>query len=277
MAVTYSPYDPRQIQINILEEEKRRRAEQAQKELSATQLENGPALRNQAQGYLAGVDQRPRIQATEDPMFRNAQAGLLGQLQGVASGQQQGAGELAAQRAINRALASQRSMVASQRGANGALAAIEGARQSAYLGVQGAGQRQLAAMQDQGQAQQLLGQVSSQGRAADQNLSLANMNAALQARGMDDAQRMALLGQLFGMDQAEMQARLQMEVSKMNRPKSSLMGDLLQMGGTLGAAYLTGGTSLAAQGATGTLPGQNGTGLTSTQYSNLQDPNAFRL
>ncbi len=206
------------------------------------QLAHGDYYRDMSKGYINQVDNRNAPQAYEHPEFRNAQSGLVQQLQGVSSGQQAGAGELAARRAISRALASQQSMAASQRGGNAALAAREAARNSAQLGTQGAGQAQQAAMQDQMQARGLLGQVTAQGRSADQAMQLANLNAQLQARGMDDQQRVALMSQLFGIDQAEMAARMQQAQAQAAAGRSQgFAGDLLQAGGTLGAAYLTGG------------------------------------
>lgn len=214
------------------------------------QFQNGDDFRFRNSNYLGLVDNRDPLQAQEGDVFRSAQQKLVGQLQGVASGQQRGAGEMAAQRAINQALAGQQALASQTRGANAGFAAREAARNAAGIQVAGAGQYQQAALQDQSQAQGLLGQLTSQGRQADQNLAIANMNAALQARGMDDQQRIALLSQLYGIDAAELQARMQQEQAQASAGRSKgLFGDLLQAGGMLGAAALaapTGGASLAA-------------------------------
>lgn len=236
-----------------------------------SQLAHGDYYRDMSKGYINQVDNRNAPQATETGFYRNAQTGLVQDLQGVASGQQAGAGELAARRAISRALASQQGMVAGARGGNAALAQREAARNSVQLGVQGAGQYQQAAMNDQTQARGLLGQVAGQARGQDQAMAMANMNAQLQARGMDDAQRVALMSQLFGIDQAEMAARMQQAQAVAAAGKSGgLAGDLMQAGSVLGAAYLTGGASLAVPAAQGVRGGGQGAGSPAPGMSQQQ-------
>lgn len=122
--------------------------------------------------------QAPQLQMGDDP-FRRAQLQQMGQLQGIASGQQQGAGELAAQRQVANAQAAQQAMARMARGGNAALAYRNAANQSAALGSTGAGMGQQAAMQDQQLAHNQLAQVGAQGRQSD--IGVANANAGYQA------------------------------------------------------------------------------------------------
>lgn len=121
--------------------------------------------------------QSPQLQMGNDP-FRQAQLQQMGQLQGVASGQQQGAGELAAQRQYAQAMAAQQAQARMARGGNAALAYRNAANQSAALGSTAAGMGQQAAMQDQANAQGVLSQVGAAGRGAD--INVANANAGFQ-------------------------------------------------------------------------------------------------
>lgn len=165
--------------------------------------------------------------------FRTGQMNLANRLEGIASGQQQGAGELAARRAANAAIAQQQAMARMQRGSGAAMGAREAARNSANIGLAGAGQAQQAALQDQQAANAQLAGVLGQGRQGDMQIglanmdaqnqrifqqaglnqatSLANMQARLQSMGMNDQATLAYLAQLYGMDAAEMQARIQQE------------------------------------------------------------------
>ncbi len=121
--------------------------------------------------------QSPQLQMGDDP-FRRAQLAQMGQLQGIASGQQQGAGELAAQRQYQNAMAAQQAQARMARGGNAALAYRNAANQSAALGSTAAGMGQQAALQDQMNAQGLMGQLGASGRGAD--INVANANAGFQ-------------------------------------------------------------------------------------------------
>jgi len=154
-----------------------------------------------------------------DDRFRQGQLQQIGQLQGIASGQQQGAGELAAQRQMGQALAAQQAQARMARGGNAALAYRNAANQSAALGSTGAGLGQQAALQDQMAAQGMLTGALGSGRGADittagQNAQLAQQAsfANAQMRQQQDTQNqlnyLALLQQLNQRDQAKYNADL---------------------------------------------------------------------
>lgn len=167
----------------------------------------------------------------------------LQRLNRIASGQEAGAGELAVGRMAGRAIADQQAMAAAQRGGNAALAARGAARNVADIGTNAAGQSREAAMADQMQASNMLTQ-GIQGRAQlEQNTNLANMDAELKARGMDDAARIAYLSQMTGLTQAELQARISLagiqsqydlgrrELDKTPGVGARMLGGILQAGG----------------------------------------------
>lgn len=176
----------------------------------------------------------PQLDATQQAQFRAAQLAQLGQLQGIASGAQQGAGEMAARRQVANAMAQQQAMARMARGGNALLAGRQAARNTAGLGLAGAGMAQQAALQDQMGAQGMLAQVSGQGRGQD--LQLAGQNAGLQsqAQGQKDSFYLGLLQQLTGMDQATLAAKMAAYQAKLAQP--GLLGPLLSMGGQIGAA-----------------------------------------
>lgn len=162
--------------------------------------------------------------------FRDAQTQQLGQLQGLASGQQRTAGELAVQRQAAQAAAQQQAMMRMSRGGDAALAQRRGAEQMAGIGInaQGAGQR--AALEGQMAAQGLLTQASGQGRGQDTQVDVANMDAKLKQMGMDDASRLAYLQQLTGMDAAQLQAYVAAKTGQ-QQMQGALLGSLGQIGG----------------------------------------------
>lgn len=198
--------------------------------------------RSQIQGIigqgLAGVNSRTAPQATQQSAYAPMQMQQAQQLAGIASGQQKGAGELAAQRQVQNALAAQQAQARMARGGNAALAMREGARNAAGIGLSGAGMAQQAAMQDQTNAQGLLTQALGQGRGQDQQMQLANLDAQLKSRGMDDQQRIAFLQQLTGMDAAQLQA--QMAAYTAASQNKGLLGSLLSAGGQVAGAALMG-------------------------------------
>ncbi len=218
----------------------------------------------------ATINQGPQDQ------FRARELALADRLTGISTGAQQGAGELAVQRQGQRAAAQQIGMARMQRGAGAGMAGLTAARNVGNLGIATAGQAQQAAMGDQQMANQTLSGLLGQGRGADiglatsqagmqqqaglasmdarnqrvfqqagldQATSLANMQARLQQTGMNDQAALGYLAQLYGLDVAEMQARLQAEQlrqgqQQIDNAESIGLGDLLQAGGTLGAAKL---------------------------------------
>ena len=177
-------------------------------------------------------DVRGRQAPTIDPAFRNAQLAQMGQLQGIASGQQQGAGELAVQRQGQNALAAQQAMAHMARGGNAGMAMLGAQRNAAGIGVNTAGQAQQAAMGDQMNAQGLLAGITNSGRSGD--LGVAGMQQ--QQMGMNDQATLAYLSQLTGMDQGQLAA--QMQAMQAANSKQGLAGGLLQLGGTLGGAAI---------------------------------------
>jgi hypothetical protein len=160
--------------------------------------------------------------------FRSAQLGQLGQLQNIASGQQQGAGELAVQRQVANALASQQGMARMARGSGAGQAALGAANNAAAIGLSGAGQSQQAALQDQTHAQGLLTQAAQAGRGQDIQTQIANMDAQLKAMGMNDAARIAYLQQLTGMDANQLQAYVAAKTGQQQQ-----QGALLGAGGQI--------------------------------------------
>lgn len=197
--------------------------------------------------------------------FRSQLAGLSDRLGAIASGQQMGAGELAARRAGAAAAAQQQGFARSQRGAGAALAARTAARNTADIGLGTAGQAQQAALQDQQAALAQQGQVLGMGSAQDvqvglarmdaqnqrvfqqagldQATSLANMQARLSTMGMNDQASLAYLSQLYGIDQAEMAARLQQDQLRVQQgvglagvDTSGWGANLMNIGGQIGVA-----------------------------------------
>ncbi len=199
-----------------------------------------------------------QLQLGGDP-FRQAQLQQMGQLQGIASGQQQGAAELGVQRQIQNALAAQQAQARMARGGNAALAYRNAANQSAALGLSGAGMGQQAAMTDQMNAQGMLGQVAGAGRGADINVAGQNAgfrqqtglqnagfrqdaaarNAAMQQQGqqLNSGNYLNLMGQAQGLGQAEL-AAAQSKGQSQNQGNRQLIGGLISGGGQVGAAAM---------------------------------------
>lgn len=165
--------------------------------------------------------------------FRDAQMGQLSQLQGLASGQQQTAGELAAYRGAQQAGAQQQAMARMARGGDAALAQRGAANNMAGISSNAAGQAQRSALEGQMQAQGLLTQAAGQGRGQDMQVQIANMDSQLKQMGMDDATRLAYLQQMTGMDAATLQAQMQQYATAMGKP--GLLGPLLSAGGQMAA------------------------------------------
>lgn len=206
-------------------------------------------------GYApGGITQQtaPQAQAAQlnmgnDP-FRRAQLQQVGQLQRVANGQQQGAGEIAAQRQTQNAQAAQQAMARMARGSNAGLAYRNAANQTASAGLNGVGMGQQAALQDQQAAQGLLANAVNAGRGADINVAGQNAgfqqqtglsNAAMQGQTQqqNSANYLALLQQLGNMDATQLsgQNAANMANAQMN---NSLLGAGLSAGGQILASNL---------------------------------------
>ncbi len=244
-------------------------------------LAHGGILGSYGQQQMMGAQQRaaPMMQAQQlgqaAQVNTGANAGLDGmmggmfnRLQGVASGQQQGAGELAAQRQMGQSIAAQQAAARMAHGANAALAMRSAARNMADMGVAGAGQAQQAALQDQSNANGQLGQfgLGMRGQNNDvagqnaqfqqqqmlqqgqfgQQANMANQAAQLQQRGMNDQYSLQNMAQLLGLDQSQLQAMLAKQ--QLGMQDQGHLGSLLQIGGSIGAAAAAGGGGGAAAG-----------------------------
>lgn len=189
-----------------------------------------PAHQQQAMGAIT-----PGMQTNYNPqqfapggMVRQSQLGQIQQLQGIASGHQQGAGELAAQRQTQNALAGQQSLAHGARGGNAALAYRNAANNAAAIGLSGAGMAQQAGMQDQMAAQGMLTNAMGQARGQD----ISQLDQQLRAMGMQDQTRLAYLAQLTGMDATQLQA-----YANANAQSSpGHIGPLIGAAGQVGAA-----------------------------------------
>jgi len=139
---------------------------------------------------------------------RGNQAGLIAQLEAMARGEGPSAAAIQMREAMDRAVASQTSTAATAagRGVNQGAAYLNAANMGAAIEGQGARDTATLRAQEQANAIGQLGQVIAQGRAADENInqfnagannqfSLANLQAQLQTLGLnDEAQLRALLG-----------------------------------------------------------------------------------
>lgn len=232
------------------------RGGRGRRDLRDDELEFGDELRDLGFGEIDRVRGRdtPQIGRTDldfsrQDAFRQRQFELADRLGRVASGQEAGAGELAARRGTARAVATQAAMARGGQGQNAALAARQASRNTANLGLAGAGQAQEAALRDQERANQVLAGVLGQGRGQDIGMAtsdaqlqqarrMAQVQAELQQRGMNDAQIAQMMQQLFGMDTAEMNARLGLEAQRQANNDSMTTRDWLQVGGQVGGLAL---------------------------------------
>lgn len=183
---------------------------------------------------LPGLQTRAAAQldGSQQAQFRGGQQAQIGQLQGIASGQQQGAGELAAQRQVQNALAGQQAL-ARMRGAGGGGMLMAG-RNSAGIGLAGAGMGQQAALQDQMGAQGLLTQAL--GGARGQDIGFANSNAQLQQNQtqLNDQQVLGLMQQMGLMDENELKRRMMLAATTHN----GALGGGMMVGGQILGSYM---------------------------------------
>jgi len=184
----------------------------------------------QQQGLTQLLNQQAaQVDPTQQAQFRAMQLAQAQQLQRIASGQQQGAGELAAQRQVRNALAAQQAQARMARGGqNAALAFRNAANNAANIGLAGAGQAQQAALQDQANAQNSLTGVIGQGRTQDLGLGTTNAQLTQNQYGQNLGALTSLNNQQLGANQASMQATNQ---------QPGLLGGLLNAAGSIvGAA-----------------------------------------
>ncbi len=171
--------------------------------------------------------QAPMMDQTQQLQARQQQQGLAGMLQRQASGQQAGAGELAVNRQVGQAQAAQASQSMMARGANAGMANRQAARSTADIGVAGAGQAAQAQMQDQTNAMGQLGGVLQGMRGADVQVAGANQASQMQQQQV----QLAALAQMLGIDQAEMQARI--EKAKVDAGDKGNIGGIMTGLGTM--------------------------------------------
>lgn len=212
-----------------------------------------------SQMYTMGA--AAHLDPAQQARARAQQQQLADRLGLIAGGQQAGAGELAVNRQVGQATAAQQAAARMARGANAALAMRNSARNTADLGVAGAGQAAMAQMQDQAAANgQLAGilqgmrgqdldlagqnaafqqqQMMQQGQFGQQT-NLANQQAQLAQTGMNDSAQLGYLAQLLGLDQAQLAALYQAKGLQMG--DKGIFPQVLQTAGQMGAAYAGGG------------------------------------
>ena len=234
-------------------ERRRREALQA----SNFQMQGGNMLRDYAQGQMYGAQGRmapmaqgSQLAGADQYQARAGQNALAGQLSRVALGQEAGAGELAVNRQANQAAARQFAAQNMARGGNAAVASRAAANQLGDLGTNAVGMAQQAALSDQAAARGQLAGVYDSMRGQDlsfagqnanlaQQMAMANQQATLQQRGMNDAYANNMFSNYAGVSQAEMQARAERARILAGQQGNQMGANLLQMGGTLGAAYLS--------------------------------------
>ncbi len=219
------------------------RAKKAAETASNTQWQDADYVRQQSQQGIANAQNRAAPQAAA-PQVANQYGdrlnGYVNRLGAIASGQQIGAGELAARRQGQQALANALGAASMNRGANAVGGARMAARAAAGIGQQTSGMSQQAALNDQQAANAALGQGLSLGQSGDlargqidQQTQLANLQAKLQQMGLNDQAQQAYLSQLGGLNQSELAAR----INQANQPSG--WDKLLGVGGQLGAAVLS--------------------------------------
>jgi len=195
------------------EELKKRQAE-FQKQLADIQA------RKAQQVQAAQINMGPQDQ------FRNAQMGLVSQLQNQAAGQGPSIAQMQLQQGADRNLANAIAMRAGGQG--GGLAMRNIAQQRADIGQQLAGQAGIQRLQEQQQAQQMLGGVAGGARGQDiglateqaqlgQQAALANQNAALQQTALNDKMAGFYNTGLADLDMAQRSAAQDLEKLKVNQ------------------------------------------------------------
>ncbi len=144
-----------------------------------------------------------------------------------AAGNQKGAGELAAERQVQNALAGQQAL-AHIRGASGG-GFRQASRASAGIGLSGVGMGRQAAMQDQQAANGML--VGALNGTRGQDIGYANANAQLTQNqtNLNDQRQLGLIQQQNQMDQEELKAR----IAAQEQHKGNIGGLMKAAGGLL--------------------------------------------
>lgn len=195
-------------------------------------MAEGPASGAYQTSYLKDMMGRgaPQMNTQQSDQARGQQQQLAQMLMQQASGQRQGAGELAVQRQVNNAQANNTSAAQMARGANTAMAMRNAARTNADIGVNGAGQAGIAQLQDQQSATNQLGGLLNATRGQDVQVAGANQASNQQQQQV----QLAALAQMLGVDVAALQQ--QMEKSKIDSTDKGMFGNLMVAGGSLLAA-----------------------------------------
>lgn len=196
-------------------------------------MATGPQTGDYQRSYLQnGIlqQQAPMMNAGQSDQTRGQQGQLASMLFKTANGQQMGPGATAVQRGIGQAQAAQTSNAMMSRGADAALAARSAARNSADIGVNGAGQMGVAQMQDVNNAQGQLAGLLGQTRQQDIGVAQGNQQAQFQQQQL----QLGALAQMLGVDQAALAQDLARRGIKLQ--DKGVLPSLMQTAGNIGAA-----------------------------------------
>lgn len=206
---------------------------------SATQVDRGAYdLTKQADKYSGMSDEQYKQATARQSAANTANNSLIQQLQAQSNGSAPSIAQAQLQSTTNRNLAQQMAAAAAQRSPNAALQQRQLAQQRAAANRDVAEQGAVLRLQEQQANQQQLGSVlgTEQGRAdqlasgsVQQGFGIQNQAKQLQAQGESQ------------------QAQLNQQAEMANQQAgNSMLGGVLGAAGQLGAAYMTGGASLAA-------------------------------
>lgn len=162
-------------------------------------------LKALAQGY--GNRTAPQAGYSQ---FRQNQAALIAQLEGMARGDGPSAAQQQMQQAMDRAAGAQASAAAGAggRGVNAGAALRNATNQTAAIQSQGARDTSVLRAQEQANAVSQLGQAIAQGRQADEGVNVANMGSSLQTMGLDQNGQLQALMAALGLNQPGMGTQL---------------------------------------------------------------------
>lgn len=226
-----------------------------------------------AQLGTAVTSEAATIDPTQQAQFRQRQMSLADMLGQQAAGRGPSVAGTQWQAATERNLAQQQALAAGARGGGVAGASRQAAQNISGFGQQAAQQAAIGRIQEQQAARAQLGTLLGQGRTADiglatgqagltqqtslanqaaanefllkqgaftQETNLANIKAALVQTGMNDAQQLAYLQELTGMDATELAARMEQDRLRVEQRAAGtpgILGDLIAAAGTVGAKY----------------------------------------
>mgnify|MGYP001593602346 FL=1 len=209
-------------------------------------MASGPASADYQTGYLKDMLGRgaPVQDQTQSNQAREQQNQLADLLRRQASGLTPGAGEMAVNRQIGQAQAAQTAQASMARGANAALAGRTAARNTADIGVVGAGSAAQAQMQDQTNAQGQLGSLLGNMRGQDIGVAQGNQQAQLQQQQA----QLAALAQMLNVDEATLRQDLAKRGLKLqgDANDNAMLGTMLQLAATAAATVVAGPAGGAA-------------------------------